>query len=371
MLTRVMRTLVLMPLLVALLFALSVGDQRSFASDWTLRGSPIFFAEALADDPSHPGWVYAVGARGNVSSASWTLSTDGGQSWSEDQWIGGARPIAGVMLGITVSPAGVLIAGGAGGLFRSDDGGDTWTESVFLGTNRPSPRTDEVEVAHPTSDPRDPHRMLVAAAAFPVVYESTDDGQTFGQKLLPVRPAAATVPLDRDLEQLIYLGANHLMDQTVVGAESWMPVSCLPDGVFAMAIDPADLNVWYAICFAENTPGGAGLWRTTDGGGTWLLIMPSPNEVNLPGFVEIDARDPTGRSIIVGHGNAIGDETIEWSPDQGTTWVPLGSPPVRTPSLHQINGLHQIGDRLLVAANDGIWEARLPEVPSMAGSTDR
>src|SRR5581483_5850815 len=121
------RALALAPLPMALVCFLLLGIQADFASGWTERTQhslPIFAPWKLADDPSHPGRVYAVGTE-YPGMGYWTVSDDEGMTWAAPRFIDSHPPV-GAPLRMSVLPDGVILVAYISGA-RSDDEGATWT----------------------------------------------------------------------------------------------------------------------------------------------------------------------------------------------------------------------------------------------------
>jgi photosystem II stability/assembly factor-like uncharacterized protein len=257
-----MRHLVVLAACAALLFSVSglvtSGQQpeRSVTLHWRQIGpTRAGRARALSGVPSQPNVFYIGFDNGGV----WR-STDYGSSWQplfDDQPTGSIGAIA-------VAPSNpdiIYVGSGAGiirpdlavgdGVYKSTDAGRSWTR---LGLR------DTQMIAMIDVDARDPNRLFVAALGHPYgpnaergIFRSTDGGNTF-QKVL-------------------------YKDEYTSGND--------------VRIDPADPNVVYATLWQQQQSfiegqgfGGAGngIFKSTDGGGTWKQLtdgLPSVIQANI------------------------------------------------------------------------------------------
>jgi hypothetical protein len=104
-----------------------------------------------------------------------------------------------------------------------------------------------------------------------------------------------------------------------------------------IAIDPTDPQIIYAGSNGELGQEGCGIWKTTDGGGTWQPIGDSLPTLAVAA-IAIDPSDPDRVFI------ATADKGVFRSDNAGGTWVNLSAPlPVRTNTAH--------GDRTALLIN--------------------
>ncbi|HVR06524.1 MAG TPA: hypothetical protein VMW75_00625 [Thermoanaerobaculia bacterium] len=259
---------------------------------WTPAGfgldNPV--VTSLAVDPTNPDAVYAATERGFFRSA------DGGRTWQTPATVGYIKAHA-----VAVDPARpqVLFLGTAKGLFRSDDHGVSWK---LLTVGLIPPHQFDFEVVALAIDPVQPSQVYAAhigvhdgmhktvdggrawfalrrlridaLAVDPVqdsnVWAAGDDGvwvsTNGGQKFTKVRvePAHALLvdPFD---PTRVYAGNAQDLQVTTDGGQTWqmVPGGPRPGGALALAADPRAPGV----LLAGTT--GAGVYRSTDGGGTW------------------------------------------------------------------------------------------------------
>lgn len=243
---------------------------------------------AVSGVPSLPNVFYVGAVNGGV----WKTN-DFGRTW---QPIFDQEP-TGSIGAIEVAPSDpnvIYVGSGEGlhrpdlsvgdGIYKSTDGGTTWTH---LGLR------DGQQISQMAVDPRDPKRLFVAVAGHPYgpnpergVYRSTDGGASF-QKVL--------------------------FNDDNIGAGD-------------VKIAPSDPNIVYATLWearegpwenAEWSGTGGGIYKSTDGGQTWLPLAGGlPNGITQA-YVSIARSNPKRLFAVVA---AVGKVDIYRSEDAGTTW---------------------------------------------------
>lgn len=252
-----------------------------------------------------------------------------------NQWspLGPDAPISSV----AVAP-GVLLAGVGvrlcplcpdGGLLRSGDDGQNW-DDVF-----PGRATDAIAVA-----PSDPNVAYAARRDAAIeVWKSVDRGVTWA----PTTPGPAGVRIlrvDPFSPGTVWAGADAGLFRTADGGATWMRVLDRPS-IASLAISPSAPSTVYAGSL------GYGGFRTTDGGGTWVSL-PGLGVPNIPtGLTAIDveslAVDPEDAKRVVASARVeyIGTALPPFpsflyrSADGGESWLPtnqFGGLLVATPS---------------------------------------
>ena len=255
---------------------------------------------AIAVDPRKPYTIYAGLGTGGIMK-----TTDNGTSWSgvfEKETVASIGAIA-----VTPSDPNIVWAGSGeangrnssswgDGVYRSADGGGTWVNKGLRNTH---------SIARIVIDPGDPNTLYVAAMGHlwgynqeRGVYKTTDGGATWTHSLK--------------------------IDETV--------------GCIDLVIDPSNSRVLYAAMyhrlrkpwsFASGGPGG-GIYKTTDGGGTWnKLTRGLPETTGRIGLDVYRARPSTVYAVIesdAGGQSAIGEFRsraggVFRSDDSGDTWT--------------------------------------------------
>ncbi|MCK0099515.1 glycosyl hydrolase [Qipengyuania sp. S6317L1] len=190
-------------------------------------------------------------------------------------------------------PATWYVAVGSGGVWKTENAGTTWT-SLFDGQGSYS-------IGSLALDPSDPSRIWVGT------------GENHGGRHLAYGDG-------------IYLSED--------GGKSWKNMGLKgSERIGKIIVHPEDSNtVWVAAQGPVWSPGGErGVYKTTDGGETWNLVLSSDNEYTGSGDLIIDPRNPDRlyattwqrhRTIAAYVGG--GPESGIWrSEDGGETWSEL------------------------------------------------
>jgi len=300
---------------------------------------------ALAGVPSQPATFYLGAVNGGV----WK-TTDAGDTWHslwDSQPSGSIGSIA-----VALSDPNVIYVGSGEGLARPDlsvgdgvykstDAGKTWTH---LGLR------DGQQIGQIAIDPKDANRLFVAVTGHPYgpnkergLFRSVDGGKSFQNVLfIDEYTGASEVRIDPNHPEVVYAGmwqrqegawengawggTNGGFFKSTDGGDHWTKITGggLPDGIVQVnvAVSPADSN---RIYIAAATERGVGIYRSEDGGKTWVH---APEDDTRPesriggGDLPVpvaDAKDPNVLYVA---------STVTWkSSDGGKTWFGLrGSP---------------------------------------------
>src|SRR3954470_9662764 len=246
---------------------------------------------AVAGVPSQPNTFYISFDNGGV----WR-STDFGSNWFP---LFDAQP-TGSIGAIAVAPSNpniIYVGSGAGiirpdlatgdGVYKSTDAGKTW---MHLGL-----RNSQM-IAYIDVDPANPDRLFVAALGHPYgpneergIFRSTDGGQTF-QKVLyrDENTGGADVVIDPANPQTVYAslwesregpwenaqwnGTGGGIFKSSDGGTKWTELKGgLPDGIVQANLAIAPSNPARLISTVA-TKAGVKIYRTDDGGSTWVVI---------------------------------------------------------------------------------------------------
>jgi photosystem II stability/assembly factor-like uncharacterized protein len=179
------------------------------------------------------------------------------------------------------------------GVWQSDDYGVTW-QSIF--DNYPSTSIGDLAVA-----PSNPDLVWVGTgeanifrASMPGVgiFKSTDGGRTFVHSGLTDTQTIARVIVHPGNPEIVYVAAsghewtdneNRGVFKTTDGGRNWKKVLYRSPrtGAIDLVMDPADPNTLYAAMWqrirrkwsdprVEPGSNESGIWKTTDGGNTWV-----------------------------------------------------------------------------------------------------
>lgn len=353
------------------------ATQNRDNQNWELVG-PLNTGGRITDialDPTNPDIIYAGASVGGVFK-----SIDRGITWlpifdeQNTLSIGNVAiaPSNSNILYVGTGEANGSATSGAffgDGIYKSVDAGVTW-ENVGL------PRSQHV--GRIAIDAQDPDRVFVAAAGTLYgkddekgLYRTTDGGTNWEQVLfvsdstscidVVVNPQnsniiyAATWERIRYPWQRSYGGVTSRIYRSQDGGDTWehltngLPPSDTNRGRIGLTIAASDPNVLYAT-FTENpiTNQFAGLYKTTDGGDTWLPTNDGDlgNVFASFGWFFGNVRvDPTNPDIVFVMG-----VTLYRSQDGGASWTQV------TNGMHvDQHGLeiHPSDPNFVVAGNDG------------------
>lgn len=205
-------------------------------------------------------------------------------------------------------------------------------------------------------DPTNTDIMYTGSAALGV-YKSTDAGATWNTAnsgLLNI--AVLSLAISASDPQVLYAGTNFGSDDGVYkstdGGGSWTRmvngIQESQKGVQAIAVDPANSDVAYIAVFDGATDATVGLYKTTDGGGSWTGMTNGIGAIKNFLCLAVDPVNPN--NVYAGTSFAVltstGPSTIYKSTDAGASWNEInnGLPtdpaeinPVRTISISPDN----------------------------------
>jgi fibronectin type 3 domain-containing protein len=248
--------------------------------------NPCVTTSTVGADPSAPANVFV-----EFSCAGIFKSTDYGATWSGPLNTGTNGVIVSDCAGgISVAASGTpgtpilyqsCIRGNAIGFWKSIDGGVNWTQyNVAPGGLRQ-------DYYPPAVDPYDSNHLIMAAHEFDSVVESVDGGQTW----------------------------------TAVHIETGMLSNGRTGFIFFLNTGSASSTRGTWLWLGEQSGGGNGTWRTTDGGTNWLKV--EKNE-HLLGSSQIYQPDNNGVVYMAGAYSDLGFGVLR-SADYGQTWTHEGA----------------------------------------------
>lgn len=236
-------------------------------------------------DPTNSNIVYA----GTPSGGLWK-STNGGNGWT--MWNTDALGSLGIS-DVAIDPTNsqiIYLGSGDGdgsdtyglGVLKSTDGGITWNTTGLNWTV-----TQGRTVRRLLIDPTNP--QIIHAATSSGIYRSTDGGATFTQV-----STAAT----RDMEfkpgdpTVIYAATASTVYRSVNSGQSYVSVySVSGSGRLSLAVTPANPNYLYVLSASSSSNAFHGVYRSTDGGGTFSQRSNTPN---ILGYAN-DGSDASGQ----------------------------------------------------------------------------
>jgi len=232
---------------------------------------PVGF-QTLAIDPSVPSTLYAGAYGGGVFK-----STDSGSNWqTADAGLPNA-PVSALAIDPR-TPSTLYAVADYWGVYKSTDGAGTWQFAPIpppIGpTPTPLPGTGLPPAAGLLAlDPTNPSTLYagtVASYSGGGVFMSTDGTSTWSVVILPTYNPVYAIAIT---PSALYIGAGGEVFKSTDGASSWQAASTgLPPNILinALAIDRKTPNTLYAgVGYATYGEPGGGVYKSTDGGGTW------------------------------------------------------------------------------------------------------
>ena len=226
--------------------------------------SLILFSQKMPSQMDENG--YSVRSLNHHFDSEMLIQTKGPNEWSS---IG---PYGGDVMDMAVNPLDPNIVFAAAGIpYISYDGGETWTYIEALSNLASSIETFEAS----------PSGTIYASGPYSYykIFRSTDGGETWEQKSIPVNGAGLDIAIDPNDPNVIYMGlssasgsSNNVIVKSDDGGDSWTyfnMTSVLPVGwkVVNLVVDPDDSQVIFAI--GNEGFSNAAVVATFDGGTTW------------------------------------------------------------------------------------------------------
>lgn len=251
----------------------AVFKSRDAGATWSRI--PSFSARrvtTISVDPQFPATVYA----GTMGDAVYK-SPDGGQRWLPHNV--GLKEHVSFINQFVFHPAHSQTIGAATtvGVFLTRDGGRTWTEHM-------TGMTEVHIVVTLAVDPQ--HAQTWYAGTTGGVYKSTDGLATWkkvNQGLIPDHILEASMALgvniltvDPHTADTVYAGTTNGLFQSTTGAATWTRIGqTLPDQFVSwMAIDPSTPDTLYVV-------GREGVAKSTDGGASWARVNEGLATLNM------------------------------------------------------------------------------------------
>lgn len=254
---------------------------------WSISSTPFSSGDLSFVDAGH-GWMLAdlgVGAGSNAVAVFQT--TDGGATWTKtytndpnDSEAGDSLPLGGLKSDLvpldmrTAWVGGVVYSPGTVYLFRTDDGGQTWSP---VDLDLPDGAADlELSINEGQME------MMPEGAGFlalsmtgdapqTVLYRTTDAGSSWTRTPTQIPSSGEADFLSAD-EVVIYNGEQFYVTRDA--GTTWATIS--PDLNFGEAFGTMDfvnpLSGW--VVTVDPTTRRRSLFRTHDGGATWLPVSP-------------------------------------------------------------------------------------------------
>ncbi len=257
----------------------SLKSSKGEAGDWTQigpfgapTGSGAGRTNCIAFHPTNPYYIIVGSASGGI----WR-SFDGGNSWATNT--DGLENLG--FSDIVIAPSDPNIVYAATG---DRDGGDTYSIGVLKSTDG-GMTWNATGVTFGPESKRKIYKLLVHPQDENIVYmasslgfrKTTDGGQTWVQIRAGSFVDAQFKPNDPNT---IYAATTAIVIKTIDGGQTWTNLS-IPftssNSRLIIGVTAADPNYVYVLAARNTDNGFGGLYRSTDGGATFVQRASSPN----------------------------------------------------------------------------------------------
>jgi photosystem II stability/assembly factor-like uncharacterized protein len=337
------------------------------AGHWSALGEPGVLI--LAVDPQDPNTLY--GSNNNVP----YKSTDGGLTWKAS---GAGLPCPCSSLTLVIDPANSSTLYAAyegtsgdvrGGVLKSTDGGATWSSAGSgLPVYQPPGFRPYSAVKALVIDPKNPSTLYAAPglilSAGGGIFKSTDGAMSWNavNSGLPDNFFISSLAIDPRKPNTLYVSSRGSLFNTTDGGSSWATLQSSSPSVQNLVVDPQDSDTLYAVS-------GRGIVKSADSGGSWNKVLSEETLTFGTAWVAVAPGDG-GASTVYAGGNGRG---VFKSTNGGLTWVTTNSSGLIASSIGSLaidpqnprRLLAGVGGAGLLKSSDGAtnW-SRVPALPT-------
>ena len=260
---------------------------------------PGIYIDNIIIDPRGANVIY-VAAHKHTEPGGFFKTTDGGQTWRD-----ASELKAEALHSLTQSPSNpdILVVGSNRGVYRSVDAGDTWK----LFETRAYPDIRNIESL--AIDPRNPDHIYVGTWHLP--WKTEDGGQTWKSIKTGMIDDSDVfaIEVDRRNPDHVIASACSGIYESKNGGALWRKIQGIPSQS-RRTRDILQHPSLGNVIFAGTTEG---LWRSTDGGSSWMLTTSRQLEINS---IAVHPKEP--QTIYIGTNNY----GVMISRDGGKNYVP-------------------------------------------------
>lgn len=337
----------------------------------------IGLVDSIAVDPRNSNIVYAAANVGGI----WK-TTDGGQSWIplgdfQPTLHTGVVRLDPSNPDVVYAGTGLNYCGEGAGILKSSDQGASWTllSGALLGALQGQQMSSTIFFSiaiHPTQS----NVVLAGVGGCGVVpdgvYRSTDGGNTWS--IVLSGGVGGSILFDPTGTN-VYAGIDGVgVYQSVDAGVTWAPVlvsgsaiSLENAGLIELAIAPTSPNILFASIANNNDGTLLGMYKTTDSGKTWVHLANTPNFCNTQCWAYPSlAVHPANPNIIFA-----GGLDLYRSMDGGATWLDIsqGSNGIRLHVDHHGLAFSSDLSTLYVSSDGGVWSGVNFTAPNTTSGT--
>lgn len=237
---------------------------------------PLFFDTTSLDFAQGvPGTMVRVGD-GAANEQNGAYSTDGGTTWTPFTSFAGSSAGGG---SVAISPDGntILWAPSDTGVSYSNDQGNTWTASFGVPGKLPV-----------TSDRVNPKKFYSYDASSGILYRSSDGGSSFTVASSNL-PTGGVLRVSYAAEGDLWLATKTGLQHSTNSGTTFSGLASTQEAYDVSFGKPAAGASYLTLFMYGRQTGVQGVFRSTDGGGTWTAVTDSAHQY---GSLNVIAADP-------------------------------------------------------------------------------
>jgi photosystem II stability/assembly factor-like uncharacterized protein len=271
---------------------------------------PYLIVEGITQSPVHPQQLLVV------DESQVFCSQDGGTTWSQGGYGFGENAV----IALAAAPDGSLYANADNLFYRFDRAHQAWEYETFGPLFYPP----FLLAGALTLDPRDPRTIYAGLVepAYGVLFKSTDGGVTWEALDVPASSVADVLVDPHDSRTLFAAASGSpsspggVLKSTDAGV-SWAPLSGITEGAAELALDSTTVP---STLYVAN----GSLLKSVDGGATWIALPVWNHGTEVRRLTHL-ALAPSAPQVLYALSEEGGGSVFR-SRDGGLTWMQVGGP---------------------------------------------